>query len=80
MMSPTIFRYKNFKFFFFSNEEKRLHIHIASPDGEAKFWLEPVIALADYVGFSKKQLTELERVVREHDKEIKSAWKKYFRS
>lgn len=79
-MSSTIFRYKNFRFFFFSKEEARLHVHISSPDGEAKFWLEPVIALADYVGFSKQQLLEIERVVREHDEEVRVAWGRHFRS
>jgi hypothetical protein len=49
-----------------------------SPDGEAKFWLEPVIALADFVGFSKQQLKEIERMVKIHDKEIESSWKKHF--
>ena len=77
-MSPTIFRYKNYRFFFFSNEEKRKHVHVTSPDGEAKFWIEPVIALADYIGFSKQQLKEIERVVRKNDKEIEKAWGKHF--
>lgn len=78
-MSPTVFRYKNFKFFFFSNEEPRMHIHIWSPDGEAKFWIEPVVALADYKRFSDKQIKELDKVVKEHVKEIEKAWKKHFR-
>lgn len=77
-MTPTILRYKNCKFFFFSHEEKRAHVHVRSPHGEAKFWLEPVIALADYVGFSAKELTALERVVKKHGEEIRAAWKEYF--
>jgi len=77
-MSPTVFRYKNYKFFFFSREESRMHIHIWSPDGEAKFWIEPVVALADYSGFSDRQIKELEKVVEKHVKEIEKAWKKHF--
>lgn len=77
-MSPTVFRYKNYKLFFFSREESRMHIHITSPDGEAKFWIEPIVALADYKGFSNRQLTELKKVVEEHAKEIEKAWKKHF--
>jgi hypothetical protein len=34
-MSPTVFRDGPFRFFFFSREEERLHIHVQSPDGEA---------------------------------------------
>lgn len=76
-MSPTVFRYKNFKFYFFSNEEDRMHVHVASPDGEAKFWLKPIIALADYSGYSDRQLKTLERLVEEHAKEIEKAWTKH---
>jgi hypothetical protein len=77
-MSPTVFRYKNYRFFFFSREETRMHVHISSPDGEAKFWIEPVVALADYSGFSERQLKELLKVVEKHEKEITKAWKKHF--
>lgn len=77
-MCPTIFRYKNFKFFFFSHEEARMHVHIWSPEGEAKFWIEPIVALADYKRFSDREIKELEKVVKEHAKEIEKAWKKHF--
>ena len=40
-MSPTVFRYRSYRFYFFSREELRMHVHVFSPDGEAKFWLEP---------------------------------------
>jgi hypothetical protein len=77
-MSPTLFRYKNFRFFFFSKEEKRMHVHVSSPDGEAKFWIEPVVALADYQEFSDRQLREIQKVVEAHASEITKAWKKHF--
>ena len=56
-----------------------MHIHILSPDGEAKFWIEPVVALADYRGFSNKQIAELKKKVEEHAYEIEKAWKTHFR-
>lgn len=77
-VSPTIFRYKNYRFFFFSREESRTHVHISSPDGEAKFWIEPVVALADYSGFTDRQLRELLKMVQKHAKEIEKAWKEHF--
>lgn len=55
-----------------------MHIHILSPEGEAKFWIEPIVALADYKGLSARQIKELEKVVREHAKEIEQSWKKHF--
>lgn len=78
-MSPTVLRYKNYRLFFFSHEEPRMHVHISSPDGEAKFWLEPMVALADYSGYSERQLKELSKLVEKHAKEIEKAWKKHFR-
>lgn len=40
-MSPTVSRDCPFRFFFFSREERRMHVHVQSADGEAKFWIEP---------------------------------------
>lgn len=77
-MSPSVFRFRSYRFYFFSREESRRHIHVTSPDGEAKFWIEPTVALADYVGFSKKQLSELQMLVEEHKNEIAKAWKVHF--
>ena len=45
-MSPTVFKESGYRFFFFSREEKRIHVHVISGDGEAKFWLEPEVELA----------------------------------
>jgi hypothetical protein len=78
-MSPTVFKYKNYRFFFFSREETRMHVHIISPDGEAKFWIEPIVALADYSGFSARHIKELAKVVEEHAQEIKKTWKQHFK-
>ena len=79
-MSPTVFHYRNYRFFFFSREEPRVHVHVRSPDGEAKFWLEPEIALADHRGFSQKELKLLEEIVREQKHEIQRNWHKHFQS
>jgi hypothetical protein len=77
-MSPTIFREKGYRFYFLSNEENRIHVHVTSADGEAKFWLEPVLSLAFYFGFSPAKLNEIQRLVEEHKNEIAKAWGKHF--
>ena len=73
-MSPTIFRHGNMRFFFFSKEEARLHVHVQSPAGEAKFWLDPDIALAQNHGMKFQALSEALKLVREHEQEIRAAW------
>jgi len=79
-MSQTVFRYKNYRFMFFSREENRIHIHITSPDGEAKFWLEPVITLAKNHGFSESQIKEITKIIEERKDELKEAWNRHFGS
>jgi hypothetical protein len=79
-VSPTVLRYKNYRFFFFFREERRMHVHVSSPDGEAKFWLEPVVALVNHYGFSSKQLKELQGVVERRHNEIIKRWNKHFKS
>jgi hypothetical protein len=47
-------------------------------DGEAKFWLEPVVELARNFGLSSKALREAEDLLRTHEQEIRDAWSKHF--
>jgi hypothetical protein len=77
-MSPTILIYGKYRFFFNSREEKRMHVHVQSTDGVAKFWLEPIIALADYYRLSTKELKEITRIIEEKENEFKDSWKKHF--
>ena len=77
-MSPTVFRHGGFRFYFFSREEDRLHVHVHHATGEAKFWLEPTIALAQNFGLSQRNIAAALRLVREHEDEIRTAWKEHF--
>ena len=77
-MAPTVFREGSFRFFFFSREESRIHIHVAHTDGEAKFWLEPSIELALNKGLNSKQVNEALLLVQQHREEILNAWKSHF--
>ena len=75
----TVFRYRQYRFFFFSREEPRMHVHVFSPDGEAKFWLEPQIDLAVNKGLRTVELTELHRIIEERQDEIRQHWNRHFR-
>lgn len=77
-MSPTVFRYKEYRFFFFSREELRPHIHVLGANGEAKYWIEPTVELANSTGFNMNQLNDLNNIIEEHKSEIKHVWKKHF--
>ena len=86
-MSPTIHREGGYRFFFFSREESRPHVHVYSTgphvhvystDGEAKFWLEPELALARNYRLSKVQLKGIENIIERHYDEFKTAWNSFF--
>src|SRR2546426_8436204 len=44
-VSPTVLRVRGYRFYFFSREEPRPHVHVQHAGGEAKFWLEPQVEL-----------------------------------
>lgn len=53
--------------------------HVVSPDGEAKFWVEPQIELAVAKGLSTVELNELRRIIEERQDEIRQHWHRHFR-
>lgn len=57
-----------------------MHVHVYHADGEAKFWLEPTVELAQNFGLSAKELREAEGLVRSREQEIHDAWYKHFPS
>ncbi|MCL4456710.1 MAG: DUF4160 domain-containing protein [Nitrospirae bacterium] len=63
---PTVLRIGNYRFHFYSDERQEpSHIHVSTPDGECKFWLDP-IRLARNKGVAPHLLREIEKLVYEH--------------
>jgi hypothetical protein len=77
-MTPTVFRSRGYRFYFFSREERRIHIHAQHATGEAKFWIEPEIELAQNYGLSARGVATALRLIREHEDEIRAAWEAHF--
>ncbi|MCX5739897.1 MAG: DUF4160 domain-containing protein [Proteobacteria bacterium] len=77
-MSPTVFRKGGFRFYFFSREETRMHVHVHHAEGEAKFWLDPEIELAHNYGLSRRRIAAALALVRRHQDEIFGAWEDHF--
>ncbi len=77
-MTPTVLRKNSYRFFFFSREETRMHIHVSSELGEAKFWLEPELELAHNHRFSRQELKSIEKILEEFHGEFIRAWRNYF--
>ncbi len=77
-MAPTVQRAGSFRYFFYSREETREHVHVSHPDGEAKFWLSPNVKLAENRGLSPHQLRTAESFVKDHQLELQNAWRTHF--
>lgn len=55
-----------------------MHVHVSCVDGEAKFWLEPQIELANNYRLSRAQLREVENIIQEQQNEFGAAWRRHF--
>jgi hypothetical protein len=78
-MSPTVFREGQFRFYFNSREEDRMHAHIESPDGELKVWLEPRIEVAQNHGIPEREVTKILRILEKRHGEIEERWREHRR-
>lgn len=71
---PTVLRIGSYRFYFYSHEPNEPpHIHIDRDKYSAKFWLEKV-TLADNLGFAKKELNQLHKLVEEHQQHLLDQW------
>lgn len=78
---PVVFRYKGYRFFFYSNEgdpREPLHIHVRKGKSVAKIWLEPEPMIANSYAMSPSELSELMRVAVENVDRIRNFWNEYF--
>jgi hypothetical protein len=77
-VSPTVLRKGPYRFYFFSREEDRMHVHVECADGEAKFWLEPVVEEAQTSNLKRGQIREIQKLIAENEHEIRDAWTRHF--
>ena len=77
---PTVLRWNGYRFYFFSNEgHEPPHIHVDRGENTVKYWLDPV-ELARRIGFADRELTVIERKVREERENFIEAWNERFGS
>lgn len=70
-MSLKFRKEDGFVFKIYSNEEERMHVHVVKAENEAKFWLEPVIELAENFGFNNKEIKKITKMVETYGNEFK---------
>jgi hypothetical protein len=80
-LMPTVFRYKGFRFFFYSNEGnplEPLHIHVMKGENTAKFWVEPQVSVAESYGMKPSELKAVGKVIENNKDLIRKVWDEYF--
>ena len=78
---PVVFRYKGFRFFFYSNEgspREPMHVHVRLGSSEAKLWLDPKVRVASSFGFDASTLRELVEVAQGNRTLTERTWHEYF--
>ena len=74
---PTVLRIDSFRFHFYSDEGREpAHIHVRTPDGECKFWLDPVL-LASNRGLRPNTLRDIERLVFAHRELLREKYNEF---
>jgi hypothetical protein len=75
---PTVIRIGSYRFHFYSDEGKEPpHIHVDTPEGECKFWLDP-IRLARNKGVPATDIRKIEKLIFQHNELLKEKYDEYF--
>jgi hypothetical protein len=74
---PTVFTKDGFRFFFYSNDHRPIHVHVRKGDGEAVFNVEDSVDLRESVGLKTKELRQAEDLAREHQDLIVQKWNEH---
>jgi hypothetical protein len=53
-------------------------VHVEGVTGEAKFWLDPKIELAENHGLGLRLIRRALRLIEEREDEIRAAWTEHF--
>jgi hypothetical protein len=72
---PTAIRTGPYRFYFYSYDcgEPR-HLHVDREHRSAKCWLDPDVTLAVNHGYSRRELREIERIMRASLETLRYEW------
>lgn len=77
---PTILRIGPYRFFFYAGDyNEPPHIHVERDDNAAKFWLDPV-RLQNSGGFSRKEINQVQKLIKENQDYLLRNWDEYFKN
>lgn len=78
---PTLFRWKNYRFFFYSKENgepPHIHVERGRAEGEAKFWIHDA-KLAKRKNMADHEIGIIKKIIIEKADDFLEAWNDHFR-
>jgi hypothetical protein len=74
---PTVLRSGPYRLYFYSHEPNEpAHVHVDRDQSSCKIWLSPV-AMSSNLGFSARELREIERLVQLNSVTLLRAWREF---
>ncbi len=75
---PTELRFGPYRFYFYSYDciEPR-HLHVDRDKMSAKFWLDPDVSIVENFGFNRKELRDIEQIMRENVEILRNEWDRF---
>ncbi|MGA2618809.1 MAG: DUF4160 domain-containing protein [Thermoguttaceae bacterium] len=71
---PNVFEKDGYRFFFYSNEHRPIHVHVRHGDGEAVFNLEESVELRESQDMKVRELSKAQQLAEEHRHLIVEKW------
>ena len=71
---PRIFEKNGYRFFFYSNEHRPIHVHVRHGDGEAVFDVEAAVELVESENMKSGELSKARRLAEENQLLIVEKW------
>lgn len=75
-MSPTLYKLGNVRVVMYPKDHNPPHVHVISPDAEAKFDIQTFECLFSR-GFSKKDIRRIKEYLSARKKHLMEAWHDY---
>ncbi len=76
---PTVLLESGLRFFFYSSEgNEPIHIHVTKGDGIGKIWMEPELKAAYLYNFTKNEEKKINEIVETNFEYFKIKWNEHF--
>ena len=71
---PKVFEKDGYKFFFYSNEHRPIHVHVRHGDGEAVFNVEESVSRRESQNMKVSELAKAQKLAEENRQLIVEKW------